>query len=92
MFRYPVEFPADDDGGVPYPLIAKDLNNRYIAVNRAFEEALRVRREDILGRTTKEVGAWGGEHSQALHDLTVTTLANDTRQEIEAQFVDLGQR
>jgi len=73
---------------VPYPLIAKDMENRYIAVNRAFEEALGVRREDILGRTSLDVTAWGAEHSRLLHELTHATLTTGQRQEVEAEFCD----
>ncbi|WP_232470782.1 ATP-binding protein [Caballeronia hypogeia] len=73
---------------VPYPLVAKDMDNRYIAVNRAFEEALNVRREDIIGRTSLEVAAWGAEQSRVLHDLTSATLATGERQEIETEFSD----
>jgi two-component system, NarL family, sensor histidine kinase EvgS len=71
---------------VPYPLVAKDMQNRYVAVNRAFEEALGVRREDILGRTSFDVAAWGTEHSRVLHELTARTLTTGERQEVEAEF------
>lgn len=73
---------------VPYPLIAKDMDNRYIAVNRAFEETLGVRRDAIIGRTSLEGAAWGTEHSRILHDLTRRTLATGERQELEAEFRD----
>lgn len=73
---------------VPYPLVVKDMENRYIAVNRAFEQALGVRRGDILGHTSLEVAAWGHEQSQVLHELTSTTLATGQRQELEAEFCD----
>ncbi|WP_245932994.1 ATP-binding protein [Caballeronia novacaledonica] len=73
---------------VPYPLVAKDMDNRYITVNRAFEEALGVRREDIIGRTSLEVATWGDAHSRVLHDLTSKTLATGQRQEVEAEFLD----
>lgn len=73
---------------VPYPLVAKDMQNRYIAVNRAFEEALGVRRGDVLGRTSVEVTAWGDAHSRVLHELTSTTLKTGQRQEVEAEFAD----
>ncbi len=73
---------------VPYPLIAKNMANRYVAVNHAFEDALGVRREEILGRTGLEVDAWGREHSRVLHNLTAKTLVTEKRQEIEAEFFD----
>ncbi|CAL8475321.1 two-component system, NarL family, sensor histidine kinase EvgS [Caballeronia sp. S22] len=73
---------------VPYPLVAKDMQNRYITVNRAFEEALGVRREDVIGRTSLEVTAWGDAHSRVLHELTSMTLASGQRHEVEAEFSD----
>jgi PAS domain S-box-containing protein len=71
---------------VPYPLVAKDMQNRYVAVNRAFEEALDVRREDVLGRTSLDATAWGDTHSRLLHELTHKTLITGQRQEVEAEF------
>ncbi|MFM0048903.1 ATP-binding protein [Caballeronia grimmiae] len=73
---------------VPYPLVAKDMNNRYIAVNRAFEEALGVRREDIVGRTSMEAAAWGDVNSRLLNDICVATLHTGERHEVEAEFID----
>jgi two-component system, NarL family, sensor histidine kinase EvgS len=77
---------------VPYPLVAKDLDNRYIAVNRAFEEALGVRRADIVGRTAREVCAWGQEKSAVLNELSAATLNTGMRQEVEAEFCDRSGR
>ena len=74
---------------VPYPLVAKDLNNRYIAVNRAFETTLGLRREDILGRTTIEVQSWGVENSKRLHDFAGMSLASQNREQIEIAFRSL---
>jgi PAS domain S-box-containing protein len=73
---------------VPYPLVAKDMNNRYIAVNRAFEEALGVRREDIIGRTSMEAAAWGDVNSRLLNDICIATLHTGERHEVEAEFID----
>nr|WP_244814483.1 ATP-binding protein [Caballeronia sp. Lep1P3] len=73
---------------VPYPLVAKDTENRYIAVNRAFEETLGVRREDIIGRDCVEVGAWGEGPSRLLDDISAATLNSGKRHQIEAEFVD----
>jgi two-component system sensor histidine kinase EvgS len=71
---------------VPYPLVAKDLNNRYIAVNRAFEKTLGVRREDIVGRTALEAQPWGVEHSKQLHELAALSIANQKREQVEIEF------
>ena len=73
---------------VPYPLVAKDRENRYIAVNRAFEKTLGLKREDIIGRTTLEVQSWGSHNSQRLHDLVGMSIASGRREEVEIAFHD----
>ncbi|SAL43757.1 two component regulatory system sensor kinase [Caballeronia terrestris] len=73
---------------VPYPLVAKDLDNRYIAVNRAFEEALGVRREEIIGRSTVDVMPWGSTYSEQIHQLSALSIATGTRQQVELEFCD----
>jgi two-component system, NarL family, sensor histidine kinase EvgS len=73
---------------VPYPLVAKDRENRYIAVNRAFEKTLGLKREDIIGRTTLEVQSWGSGNSQRLHDLVGISIASGRREEVEIAFHD----
>lgn len=73
---------------VPYPLVAKDLQNRYIAVNRAFEEALGVRREEIIGRTSVECMPWGANQSKQMHELAALSIATDKRQQVELEFRD----
>ena len=74
---------------VPYPLVAKDLRNRYIAVNRAFEKTLGLRREDIIGRTTLEVQSWGADNSRRLHELAGLSLSTEQREEVEIAFRNL---
>ncbi|CAN7182650.1 ATP-binding protein [Caballeronia sp. LjRoot34] len=71
---------------VPYPLVAKDRENRYIAVNRAFEKTLGLKREDIIGRTTLEVQSWGVDNSQRLHDLVGMSIEHGRREQIEITF------
>ncbi len=73
---------------VPFPLVAKDMENRYIAVNHAFEAALGVRREDVIGRTSIEAGAWGEKHSRLVNEISAATLQSGQGQEVEAEFVD----
>ncbi|TKC89632.1 transporter substrate-binding domain-containing protein [Trinickia terrae] len=73
---------------VPYPLVAKDHENRYIAVNRAFELTLGVRREDVLGRTGAEARAWGRQHSETLDRLTAETLRMGALRSIELDFTN----
>lgn len=73
---------------VPYPLIAKDLDGRYIAINEAYEKACGKRRDAVLGRTTAEVGTWGGENSRKLDEMTREILRGGSLAKVELQFED----
>ncbi|NDV13926.1 response regulator [Crenobacter caeni] len=42
---------------IPYPLFYKGPDNRFLGVNRAYEAALGVRRQDMLGKTVLELAA-----------------------------------
>ncbi len=39
---------------IPYPVLVKDSEGRYVAVNRAYETMFEKRREDLIGRTSVE--------------------------------------
>ncbi|WP_408512204.1 ATP-binding protein [Paraburkholderia sediminicola] len=71
---------------VPYPLVAKDLDGRYIAVNRAYEEACGLRREAVIGRTAVDVQTWGEVNSHVLDDLTRKMLIGGEPAQAELQF------
>ncbi|MGF6769263.1 two-component system sensor histidine kinase EvgS [Paraburkholderia sp. GAS199] len=71
---------------VPYPLVARDLEGRYIAVNRAYEEACGLSRQTIIGRSAWKVRAWGDANSLVLHDLTQDMLNSGGPAEIELEF------
>ncbi|HEX3379490.1 MAG TPA: transporter substrate-binding domain-containing protein [Paraburkholderia sp.] len=71
---------------VPYPLIAKDLGGRYIAINEAYEKACGLNREAVLGRTTAEVGTWGDANSRILDDMTREILRGGSIAKVELQF------
>ncbi|WP_254699790.1 ATP-binding protein [Trinickia violacea] len=73
---------------VPYPLLAKDSANRYVAVNRAFELMLGVDRNDVIGRTGAEACAWGRQHSETLDRLTAETLRMGALRSIELDFTN----
>ncbi|HEY3596642.1 MAG TPA: ATP-binding protein [Paraburkholderia sp.] len=73
---------------VPFPLVAKDLLGRYIAVNRAYERLTGLSRETVIGRTSVDVLAWGRQNSFSLERLTRHTLATGERTETELQFAD----
>ena len=71
---------------VPYPLVAKDLDGRYIAVNEAYEQACGLGREAIIGRSTIEVRTWGEANSRILDDITREMLNGGETAEVELQF------
>ncbi|MGF6264590.1 two-component system sensor histidine kinase EvgS [Paraburkholderia youngii] len=73
---------------VPYPLIAKGLDGRYIAINEAYEKACGLERKDVLGRTTAEVGTWGDANSRVLDDMTRELLRGGGIAKVELQFED----
>jgi len=73
---------------MPYPLVAKDLQGRYIAVNRAFEEATGRSREHMLGRASTAVCAWGRANSPHLEQLTRDALTSGIATQIELEFED----
>ncbi|MFM0354234.1 ATP-binding protein [Paraburkholderia nemoris] len=71
---------------VPYPLVAKDLDGRYIAINRAYEEVCGLRREAVIGRTAVDVQAWGEANSHVLDDLTHKMLSGGEPAQAELEF------
>ncbi|QBQ95898.1 ATP-binding protein [Paraburkholderia pallida] len=71
---------------IPYPLGVRDLENRYLAINRAYEEMTGVRRSEVLGRTGAAVAAWGEENSQRVEDLYRKTVEEGKGQRVEFAF------
>lgn len=71
---------------IPYPLGVRDLDNRYLAVNRAYEEMTGMRRSEVLGRTGTAVAAWGVENSLRVDDLYARTVEEGKGQRVEFVF------
>ncbi|MFP3569938.1 ATP-binding protein [Paraburkholderia sp. SIMBA_030] len=71
---------------VPYPLVAKDLDGRYIAINRAYEEASGLHREAVIGRTALDVHAWGDTNSRVVDDMTRNLQTSSESAKVELQF------
>ncbi|WGS50364.1 transporter substrate-binding domain-containing protein [Paraburkholderia sp. D15] len=71
---------------VPYPLVAKDFDGRYIAVNQAYEEACGLPREAVIGRTATEVQCWGEANSRILDRMTREMLKGGETAQAELQF------
>ncbi|MEW6342306.1 MAG: transporter substrate-binding domain-containing protein [Pseudomonadota bacterium] len=71
---------------VPYPLVAKDLDGRYIAINRAYEESCGLPREQILGRTSEQVQVWGVANSYKLEHAIREAMRTGERSRLELEF------
>ncbi|MFP3433359.1 transporter substrate-binding domain-containing protein [Paraburkholderia sp. SIMBA_061] len=71
---------------VPYPLVAQDLQGRYIAVNGAYEAACGRGREAVLGRTTMDVQTWGEANSDVLEKMRLDLLQGGDMAQVELQF------
>ncbi|QGZ60533.1 ATP-binding protein [Paraburkholderia acidisoli] len=71
---------------IPYPLSARDLENRYLAVNRAFEEVTGVPRAQALGRSGTAVAAWGPENSRRMDEQYRRTIVAGEGQRVDIVF------
>ncbi|MDE1179616.1 transporter substrate-binding domain-containing protein [Paraburkholderia sp.] len=71
---------------VPYPLVAKDLDGRYIAINRAFEECSGLQRAHVIGRRSVEVEAWGSANTGSIESMTRHMLETGERAFVELEF------
>lgn len=69
---------------IPYPVFVKDAEGRYVAVNRAYEEAFKCRRSALMGRTIVETDHLSGTDPQSLHqqDLALLQSRHSSRREL----------
>ncbi len=82
-----LEFQQSMIEAMPYPFVAKDNENRYIVVNRAFEETLGMRRDSVLGYTTLETKVWGTQ-SVVLHQMVGVSLDDGNFRCVELEFIN----
>ena len=68
---------------IPYPFGARDMEGRYIAVNRAYEEATGLHRAHVIGRGGQTVQAWGAENSRRVDELYERAIRDGGNQRIE---------
>ena len=71
---------------IPYPLAARDLQNRYVAVNGAFEEATGLSRVDVLGRAAIGLAPWGDENSRRVDEMYWQAIAGHRVQRLELEL------
>jgi PAS domain S-box-containing protein len=69
---------------VPFPLVAKDANHRYVAVNAAFCSLFDRPREAVLGRTPTQLGLYSAHNTNHLMEINRRAVEMDesTREEI----------
>jgi len=69
---------------VPFPLVAKDAEHRYMAVNAAFCNMFGLSRKALLGRTPQELGLFSAENVAHLSEINqhAVDLSESTREEL----------
>jgi PAS domain S-box-containing protein len=69
---------------VPFPLVAKDAQHRYVAVNAAFCSMFSRTRESLLGRTPHELGLYSAGNDAPLSEISrrAVKLRKSTREEV----------
>ncbi|WP_233862161.1 ATP-binding protein [Paraburkholderia adhaesiva] len=71
---------------IPYPLGARDLAGRYIAVNRAYEEITGLQRARVIGRDGTSVLAWGADNDGPVEELFQRAVREGGNQRVELAF------
>jgi two-component system sensor histidine kinase EvgS len=75
---------------IPYPVFVKDAEGRYLGVNRAYEEQMNCRRQDLLGKTlpqTRHLSGFDAELLQA-EDLAALASGRGSRRELQQPAAD----
>ena len=75
---------------IPYPLGARDLEGRYIAVNRAYEEVTGLSRASVIGRDGTSVRAWGADNDRGIDELFQRAIREGGSQRAELVFDSPG--
>jgi PAS domain S-box-containing protein len=74
----------------PYPFVVRDLQNRYLAVNRAFEDATGLSRVDVLGRADISITPWGEANSRRVDELYWQAIDGHGTQCLELELDHAG--
>jgi len=73
---------------LPYPLVAKDTDNRYLAVNHAYEESFGIGRARLIGQTTEDSSHYSSEWNRRFHQLTADALHTGNHYHAELRLPD----
>ncbi|WJF90277.1 transporter substrate-binding domain-containing protein [Paraburkholderia bonniea] len=73
---------------VPYPVIYKDADARFLEVNRSYERTFNVTRADVLGKTTPELNILDVPYRKAIHEHGLRALITGLRHEAELEYFD----
>jgi len=73
---------------LPSPVVAKDGNNRYLAVNGAYEQAFHVSRGELIGRTTPETQQYQDDWNLRFHEIGAQVLVTGTPYHSELRLPD----
>jgi PAS domain S-box-containing protein len=75
---------------VPNPIFVKDVNQTFTAMNRAYEEAFGIRREDYIGTSTLDANYVPEEVREEWNrsDQELIDKGGYTREELTARFAD----
>ncbi|WP_244130356.1 transporter substrate-binding domain-containing protein [Burkholderia sp. BCC0044] len=77
---------------LPYPLVAKDSANRYIALNRAYETAFSVKREELIGKTMLEASPLEPAWSTHIHAMSEQVQDQQHPHHAEVNLMDRDQK
>jgi PAS domain S-box-containing protein len=75
---------------IPYPVFVKDAEGRFLGVNRAYEEQMNCRRQDLLGKTLLQTPHLRGVDVEQLQaeDLAVLASGRGARRELQQPGAD----
>ncbi|WP_244122107.1 ATP-binding protein [Burkholderia latens] len=77
---------------LPYPLVAKDSANRYIALNHAYETAFSVKRDELIGKTTLEASPLDPQWSRRIHAISEQVQGQQQPHHAEVNLMDGDQK
>ncbi|WP_242448785.1 ATP-binding protein [Burkholderia metallica] len=77
---------------LPYPLVAKDSANRYIALNHAYETAFSVKRDELIGKTTLDASPLDPQWNTRIHAMSERVQDQQQPHHAEVNLMDRDQK